>query len=303
MLIDFAVENYRSFKERVEFSMVAIEPYEGHLRHTSIIEQEERKLLKCAAIYGDTNSGKSNLIEALKEVIFIIRTNDFSYIRAYKGNEQTSTIFRIRFYANKKIYAYKVRISSETARIIEDYLEIYDVQTGKERYYCRKDGIIIGDPDFQDQEDLSDGKITLISYIDKIDIKTKLKFHVIDGLWFKTAYSNDWLNSSNHSDYLNNVLIVDDISMRIHPLYLRKVIRDTYNSTNKVQLIFTTNDVSLPSSGLLSKEGIWFIEKTALNFSDLTSLCEFDCQFNKNWYENWQEEYLKGRYGAIPHYS
>ena len=65
MLIRFAVENYLSFKDEVEFSMVA----SRKSRHPSHIVKRERKtdlrLLKTGVLYGANASGKSNLISSL----------------------------------------------------------------------------------------------------------------------------------------------------------------------------------------------------------------------------------------------
>ena len=68
MLIEFSVGNYRSFKERVTFSMVAanLVSKDKTLDVNNAFEiDEELKLLKSAAIYGANASGKSNLATAL----------------------------------------------------------------------------------------------------------------------------------------------------------------------------------------------------------------------------------------------
>jgi uncharacterized protein len=68
MLIEFSVGNYRSFRARVTFSMVAANleldeksPDESNL----FCVDKELSLLKSAAIYGANASGKSNLVKAL----------------------------------------------------------------------------------------------------------------------------------------------------------------------------------------------------------------------------------------------
>lgn len=65
MLIRFTVENYLSFKDKVEFSMVA----SRKTRHPSHIVKRERKsdlrLLKAGVLYGANASGKSNLISSM----------------------------------------------------------------------------------------------------------------------------------------------------------------------------------------------------------------------------------------------
>lgn len=62
MLIRFMVENFLSFREEVEFSMVAGESDE-HPDH--VVEVRDLHLLKTGAIFGANASGKTNLIKAM----------------------------------------------------------------------------------------------------------------------------------------------------------------------------------------------------------------------------------------------
>ncbi|MGZ8227954.1 MAG: AAA family ATPase [Methylococcaceae bacterium] len=66
MLIEFSVSNYRSFRERQTFSMVAAPRlWKGDNVFKPVVKGEKLPdLLKVAAIYGPNASGKSNLIKA-----------------------------------------------------------------------------------------------------------------------------------------------------------------------------------------------------------------------------------------------
>ena len=69
MLIEFSVGNYRSFKEKVTFSMVAanLVSQDKNLDTNNVIAvDKELSLVKSAAIYGANASGKSNLAKALQ---------------------------------------------------------------------------------------------------------------------------------------------------------------------------------------------------------------------------------------------
>ena len=63
MLIEFSVENFRSFKERQTLSLVASsdKAHEGNL-----IPRAKDSLLKAVAVYGANASGKSNLVAAIR---------------------------------------------------------------------------------------------------------------------------------------------------------------------------------------------------------------------------------------------
>ena len=65
MLIRFSVENFLSFKDEVEFSMVAgrTRKHRDHIITTG--KRNDVRLLKTGVIYGANASGKSNLIKAM----------------------------------------------------------------------------------------------------------------------------------------------------------------------------------------------------------------------------------------------
>lgn len=68
MLIEFSVGNYRSFKEKVTFSMLAANRVakDKQLDDNNVFAVDDNlKLLKSAAIYGANASGKTNIAKAL----------------------------------------------------------------------------------------------------------------------------------------------------------------------------------------------------------------------------------------------
>ena len=73
MLIEFSVENYRSFKDKVTFSM---EKGIGDENEINIFKFENLELLKSSAIYGANASGKTNLIRAFTTAIMMIRQSN-----------------------------------------------------------------------------------------------------------------------------------------------------------------------------------------------------------------------------------
>ncbi len=75
MLIEFSVENYRSFAEEQTLSLVAGKD-SNHPEH--VVDCGKFGLLKAAALYGSNASGKSNLLKALR------------FMRAFVGNSATT---------------------------------------------------------------------------------------------------------------------------------------------------------------------------------------------------------------------
>lgn len=70
MLIEFSVSNFRSFREKQTFSMVAAPRLKkkGNTFRPAVLGEQLPELLKVAAIYGPNASGKSNLIKAFQVV-------------------------------------------------------------------------------------------------------------------------------------------------------------------------------------------------------------------------------------------
>jgi AAA15 family ATPase/GTPase len=97
-----------------------------------------------------------------------------------------------------------------------------------------------------------------------------------------------------------NILIIDEIEEHLH-LFQTLHIISMFNSnenTNGAQLIFTTHDTNLLTHGELRRDQIYFTEKSNVEATILYSLAEFKEEGKKT--KKFQEDYLKGRYGAIP---
>ncbi len=71
MLIDFEVSNYRSILNPACLSLVAARPIKEH-QDTNVIPGGRFDLLKTAAIYGANASGKSNLVDALVHMRWMV---------------------------------------------------------------------------------------------------------------------------------------------------------------------------------------------------------------------------------------
>jgi len=98
---------------------------------------------------------------------------------------------------------------------------------------------------------------------------------------------------------LGNILAIDEMEARLHPLMTRAVI-GLFNSpkTNpkRSQLIFTTHDTNLLSNKIFRRDQIWFIEKDRQGASHLYSLADLKVRNDASF----EKDYIEGRYGAIP---
>jgi AAA15 family ATPase/GTPase len=73
MLLQFAVENYLSFRDRAVLSMLA-DPRVTHEPGQVLEGPAGKQVLRAAAVYGANGSGKSNLVKALEAVQRMVHT-------------------------------------------------------------------------------------------------------------------------------------------------------------------------------------------------------------------------------------
>ena len=95
------------------------------------------------------------------------------------------------------------------------------------------------------------------------------------------------------------VLIIDELDTSLHPVLSRALVSlfDRGESNpNGAQLIFTTHDISLLSSGLLYQDEICISEKDHNGVSRFTPLTEFKLRSR----ENVERAYRGGRLGGVP---
>lgn len=138
MLIEFSVSNFRSFRGRQTFSMVAAPRLKkkGNVFHPSVDGEKLPSLLRVAAIYGPNASGKSNLIRAMGAIVKLVSrkpTDIDEPLSAFPFRFDTElaekpSCFELHFIVNKQRYQFEVDITSE--RIVRELL--YSFPRGKE---------------------------------------------------------------------------------------------------------------------------------------------------------------------------
>jgi AAA15 family ATPase/GTPase len=96
------------------------------------------------------------------------------------------------------------------------------------------------------------------------------------------------------------ILIVDELDSKLHPNLVSKIV-EIFNSKElnpkNAQLIFNTHDTNLLSADIFRRDQIWFVEKDRYGAGKLYSLSDFK-EVRKE--ENFEDNYIRGKYGAIP---
>jgi uncharacterized protein len=124
MLVQFAVENFMSFRDKAVFSLRALE---GAPASQAYVDSHGLRLLRCAAIYGANASGKSNLVRALtfcqQLVLSGTKSNERIPVRPFRLDPESTrgpSQFEFELLLSGAIYSYGFRIDAET--VLEEWL-------------------------------------------------------------------------------------------------------------------------------------------------------------------------------------
>lgn len=140
MLIRFAVGNYQSFKDIVEFKMAAGKG----TRHDShvIVVGNGKRVLKGGFIFGANASGKSNLVRAInfskRVVLKGANKGDCykKYFRIENSYKDKPGSFQFDIYTGGHFYSYGFALSYQTAEIEEEWL--YNIDSGEKLIFERR---------------------------------------------------------------------------------------------------------------------------------------------------------------------
>ena len=94
------------------------------------------------------------------------------------------------------------------------------------------------------------------------------------------------------------IIIADEFDRSFHSKLTEKYIENFFKITKEktCQLICTTHDLNLMDLRILRQDEIWFVEREKDHSSRIYSLSDYKQRFDKNILN----DYLIGRYGAIP---
>ena len=96
-----------------------------------------------------------------------------------------------------------------------------------------------------------------------------------------------------------SLLVIDELDTSLHPDLTRAFVSlfgKAETNPNGAQLIFTTHDVTLLSSGLLSQDEVWISEKDHEGASRFTPLTDYKLRSR----DDIERAYRSGRLGGVP---
>jgi uncharacterized protein len=148
MLIEFSVGNYRSFKKKVTFSMVAanlVSQDKNLDNHNVFAVDKELSLVKSAAVYGANASGKSNLAKALQFMVWFMinssketQSTDRIHVEPFRLSTETEgqpSSFEIVFLLDGQQHRYG--FTADRQRVISEWL-YYVPKTRETKLFSRE---------------------------------------------------------------------------------------------------------------------------------------------------------------------
>ena len=138
MLIKLSIDNFKSFSEPTELTMITSNKIHDTINHR--VRIKSTNLLKNAVIYGANASGKSNFIEAfrfIKETLkYGLPTNCRQFFcKNEKENESKESSFELQFSVGDTFYAYGFSVVLSKRFITGEWLyELYQNGSAKRIY-------------------------------------------------------------------------------------------------------------------------------------------------------------------------
>lgn len=166
MLIDFSVENFRSFSSRVTLSMESVVAFKEEARNVVEIKKGLR-LLRSAVVYGANSSGKTNLVLAMLYMKgIVLNSSKHSSVDKLKvdpcllleGAEESPSLFEVRVIVDNFIYRYGFQITREA--VVSEWLLRSGGVRGKEFILFTREGQIVSvGESFSDAKDVNFGEL------------------------------------------------------------------------------------------------------------------------------------------------
>lgn len=205
MLYRLIIQNYKSFRDRNEFSMI---PDEN--AHHASYQNSSYPVLRDAIIYGANAAGKSNVVKAISFLQRVVVTNKIQPLssnlafRLDKEIMESPSLFLVEIRLGEELYQFGLVISFKKSEICAEWLKKYSEtsssweeiytrycnnETGGNEIYFHYDEKSLNAPRYQTyRQDIQNSNKTLIlSELAKKDLSDDLFISAINDVykWFE----------------------------------------------------------------------------------------------------------------------
>ena len=222
MLVNFRVENFKSFKDLTEFSMEATKL--KNLKDSNTFDINNISLLKSAVVYGANASGKSSLLDSMnimrriiKDSISIEKTKKY-FAQPFLLNcetEKKESFFEIEFIIDEILYRYGFKIAIN-ATILKEWLyqKKLQLKAREVRLFERDNQTIILGASFKEGKLLTDKTRENALFLSVVAQFNGEKSEAILN-WFNRCNIISNIKSAEFENYSFNKLEDDDFKEKI----------------------------------------------------------------------------------------
>ena len=232
MLVEFSVDNFKSIKDNIRFSMLA-----STRDKENLFEIRDYKLLTSSVIYGANASGKSNFLKAMAFMsrfvlnrFKILQSTDKLPYEPFKlstETEDSSSRFEIVFFINTTKYRYGFELDSET--IYAEWL--FADEKGKEAKLFVRD---LDDNDYVNPNRFREG----IIFFDKKNQKIRVSKNQ---LFIWKCDQEDGEISKSILKWFNNFNMIDGMNYTDYINFTMRKMEDDYFKNRIVKLVKTAD--------------------------------------------------------------
>ena len=235
MLVEFTVNNFKSIKNSVKFSMLTSTKDVGNT-----FDVRDYKILSSAIIYGANASGKSNFLRALAfmgkfvlnrfKILQSIDKLPHEPFKLCTDTEDSSSFFEIVFFINNIKYRYGFELDSHT--IYSEWL--FADEKGKEAKLFFRD---IDEDDYVNPNKFKEGYV----FFDKKNQKIKI---AKNQLFIWKCDQEDGEISKSILRWFNNLNMIDGMDHKGYINFTMKKMEDE-NFKNKIVELVKTADIDI----------------------------------------------------------
>jgi AAA15 family ATPase/GTPase len=141
MLINFSVDNFRSFGKEQTLNLIASSKLQGHEDHCVPIGETSKSVLRVGVVYGANAAGKSNIVSAMLFAQSLVQGTSFlkqlalNQFRFRKKRKPSS--FEFRFLVEGQIFVYGFAVTQKA--VIEEWLEATSPKGRDVEIFSRKE--------------------------------------------------------------------------------------------------------------------------------------------------------------------
>ena len=146
MLINFSVENFRSFGEEQVLNLVASGKLQDHAEHCIPIGETGKNVLRAGVVYGANAAGKSNLVRAILLTQQLIQFQGAGAFRRLAQSQyrfskkKKPSSFEFRFLVNGQMFVYGFSVTQKA--VVEEWLEATTEKGRQEDVFVRTGQVI-----------------------------------------------------------------------------------------------------------------------------------------------------------------